>query len=112
MRSLGWELDSVQGYEKIKASKLMVFHKEDAVMPYQKSSLYQVFKERIKMQNPAAVNKEEFKGSLKDRLENKNKPLRVKLKRKHYEITPEAHRLCPTYRCRLSSGPRIYKKVL
>lgn len=71
--SFGWELDSVKAYEKIKAAKLVVYHKQDAVMPYLKASLYNALKEQFKEKNAGV------------------KPLKVKLQRKFQRLTSDAH---------------------
>lgn len=90
-RALGWELDSVSSFAKIKAPKLIVFHKQDPIIPYHQSSLYRIFKEAIKKQNPEAIEYSMHKGQWKDRLKSEYKPIRVKLQRKFQLIIREAH---------------------
>jgi Chlamydia CHLPS protein (DUF818) len=89
--ALGWELDSLNSFDKVKAPKLIVFHKQDSIIPYSKSSLYKIYKESIKMQNPSASEQALHKGELKDRLKSEYKPLNIKLQRKFKHVMQEAH---------------------
>lgn len=89
--SLGWELDSIKAFEKIKADKLIVYHKKDAIMPYESVCLYKMMKERIKKQNSDAVYFGIHKGKLKSRLKAEFKSPRVKLLREFPQSTIEAH---------------------
>jgi alpha/beta superfamily hydrolase len=88
--ALDWELDSVSAYEKIKASKWIFHHKQDAIISYE-ASLYKGIKEQIKKLNPDAVTTTMHKGKLKNRLKEEFKPIRVKLQRKFRHVTPNAH---------------------
>ena len=54
LRGLGWELDTVAAWEKIKGRKVIVYHHKDGIIPYQ-ASLYKVLKEQWKRDNPEAV---------------------------------------------------------
>lgn len=89
--ALGWELDSIKAFEKIKAKKLIVYHPQDAAMPYETVCFYKMMKEHIKEQNPDAVYLGMHKGRLKSRLKEEFKPARVKLKREFSKRTMEAH---------------------
>lgn len=91
MISLGWELDSIKAFEKIKAPKLIVYHNQDLVMPYENVCFYKMMKEHIKRQNPDAVYLTMHKGKLKERLKEEFKPPRVKLLRKFSGRTQAAH---------------------
>lgn len=88
---LGWELDSIRSFEKVKAAKLIIFHKQDAIISYHQSSLYKIFKECIKKQSPSAVEQSMRKGRLKNRLKSEYKPLNIKLQRKFKQINRDAH---------------------
>lgn len=88
--ALDWELDSVSAYEKIKASKWVFHHKQDAVISYD-VSLYKGLKEQIKKLNPHAVIQTMHKGKLKDRLKEEFKPSCIKLMRKFPHKTSFAH---------------------
>lgn len=81
---LGWELDSVKAFEKITAKKLIVFHKQDAIMPYHQTSLYKVYKEHLKAKDPANVEEVLHKGQLKKRLKEHQKPLNVQMKERAF----------------------------
>lgn len=89
--ALGWELDSLSSYEKIKAPKLIIYHKQDSIIPYKLSSLYKLFKESIKKQKPDAIEYSFRNGLWKDRLKPEHKPSKIKLQRKFKLILQEAH---------------------
>lgn len=77
--ALGWELDSEKTFAEIKNKKMIVFHKNDGVIPYHQAALYKLYKQKIKTTNPQAVEKALHKGKMKDRLKAEFKPERVKL---------------------------------
>jgi len=87
----GWDYDSVSAFEKIKAKKLIVYNKQDAIIPYREASLYKGLKDKIKMENPGAVEKSLHKGKIKSRLKPEYKPLSVKLQKDFGGIKEEAH---------------------
>lgn len=80
--SLGWELDSVQAFEKMANKKWIVWHKKDDVIPYHESSLYYALKEKIKALNPSFIKESVHKGKPKQRLQAEYKPQGAKLQRK------------------------------
>lgn len=87
----GWEYDSVSAFKNIKADKLIVYHKQDGVVPYH-VSLYKMLKENIKLENPALVEKKAHKGRLKDRLKAEFKPAHVQLAKDFGGIEKVAHK--------------------
>lgn len=86
--AFGWELNSVAAYRKIKASKLIVYHEQDEIIPYhyQEASLYKFFK--VEYQNIVKDNRTVTryrKNKIKDYMEDEAliteyKPSKVKLK--------------------------------
>lgn len=46
LRRMGWELDTLSVWDGIK-NKIIVFHREDKVIPYKEASLYKALKNRI-----------------------------------------------------------------
>jgi hypothetical protein len=91
LASFGWDLDCLDAYKKIKADKLIVFHKQDGVVPYHESSLYKALKEEIKHSNLYAAEQKMHKGIIKSRLKAEYKPIKVKLRNPFDSITDAAH---------------------
>lgn len=89
--ALRWELNSLSGFEKVKGPKLIIYHKQDSIIPHHKSSLYKLFKESIKKRNPLAIEQTLHKDILKDRLKPEYKPQNIKLQRKFKNVMLEAH---------------------
>lgn len=75
--ALGWELDSLSAFERVKGPKLIVYHKQDAIIPYYKSSLNKLLKGLIKQRNPLAIEQ--------------TLPLSIKLQRRFKNVGLEAH---------------------
>lgn len=90
LAKFGWDLDALSAYEKIKAKKLIIYHKQDNVVPYKESSLYKALKEKIKS-SPAAVEEKIDQGIVKNSLKAEYKPARVKLRHKFDFVTDAAH---------------------
>lgn len=88
---IDWEINAAAAYEAITAPKLIVFHKQDAMMPYQISALYKAIKEAVKERYPEAVDYVLHKGRMKSRLKPEFKPDRVKLLKDFGSVTSDAH---------------------
>jgi hypothetical protein len=86
----GWELDSIAAYKKIKAKKLIVYHKLDAIIPYYDSSFYKMIKENIK-ENTEATEEMIGKNALKKIIKKEYRPEKVKLLREYSGISVDAH---------------------
>lgn len=79
LRGLGWELDSVKVWHKIK-NKLIVVHKEDQLMQYKKASLYYLLKKKLMKKHPEqVVQTNSPSGKIKEKLNDSIKPNRIKL---------------------------------
>lgn len=91
LKKLGWELDSISAYDKIKAEKLIIFHKQDSIMPYSGSCLYKALKTRTMEQYPETAIQAVSKGQMKKRLIKQKKPLHIKLQTRFLKANSMAH---------------------
>ena len=48
-------MDAVTAFDNIKNKKLVIYHKQDGVVPYNESSLYKFLKEKIKQSNAVFI---------------------------------------------------------
>lgn len=89
--SCNWEMDTLKVWDKIKGKKVIVYHKQDKILGYHDIGLYKALKEKIKIDRPALVYTQEFKGKLKERLVEKKKPPHIKLLKQYAERSYDAH---------------------
>ena len=87
----GWEMNALAAYEKIKAQNLIIYHKQDAIIPYYDASLYRMLKESIKEKMDEAIEVVEHEGKAVRRLKQEYKPSRVKMLRDFRGVSIDAH---------------------